>query len=102
MSAIILNAKVKLFREEHMGYEPGVIPDDKAKWLWRHIGIDADDIRIVIRYNKTKTLVRDFYDIDLLVNEPFEEVYNKWSKNKTEDLNLSDEVETEDELDEPE
>ena len=82
MAAIILTAKVKLFYEVEMEQNEGVIPPEKGKWVWRQIGIDADEIRMVVRYNKTKSLIRDWYDVETLIDEPFLQVFEKWENNR--------------------
>jgi len=102
MSAIVLKARVKLFPEKLLGYAEGVIPEDKAIWVWRRIGVEADEIFRVIAYKHNKTLIKDVWGDTILIGETFEEVFKKWSANKTEDLNLSESSDDEESIDDDE
>lgn len=85
MSTIIVRAKVELMDEGELelsqSKDLGSIEYKSKKWVYRRMGIPAEEIIRVIAYTAKKTILVDGYDKMILVDEPFESVYKKWSEN---------------------
>jgi hypothetical protein len=82
---IKLKAKVLLTSEEQMEAEEKYDLGDIAKskeWVWRHIAIPVEEVYKVIEYNKSKTIVETYDNEKILINEPFDSVYNRWEELK--------------------
>lgn len=84
MSTLIVKAKVLLASEEQMEaegtYDLGNV--DNKTWVWRRKGILADEIYDITEYNKTKCIIEMMNESKILVQEPFDELYEKWIKAK--------------------
>ena len=95
--------KVKLIPEDElellsdeMGITATNLKDSGARWVVREVAKNSDDIRQLVRYNKTKTVLETYDGETSMVYESFEEVYKKWKESIPDDLNLEDVIEEED------
>src|SRR5688572_6033820 len=82
---IKLKAKVLLTSEEQMEAEEKYDLGDIAKskeWVWRQIAIPVEEVYKVIEYNKSKTIVQTYDDEKILINEPFDDLFNRWEELK--------------------
>lgn len=82
MSLLKLKAKVKLDSEEDMEikgqYDLGTIAKS-AEWVWRTMAVPYEQVYKIVEFNKSKTIVHLHDDEMILVAEPFEDIYKKWS-----------------------
>src|SRR5688572_640080 len=89
MKLIQVRMKVLLTSEEQMEmqyeHDFGTYKDEDKKWVYRETGILATEIYRIIRYNKTKTIIQMYDDIQYLVDEPFMDVFKKWEGIKTDE-----------------
>jgi hypothetical protein len=80
-----VKAKVKLYSETDLEIEDldlGTIVSRSSQWGWRKLGLLEDEVYKIMAFSSTKCLIQ-MYDKELiLVNEPFEKVYNKWLEAK--------------------
>ena|SRR5688572_5451934 len=86
MSTIIVKAKVEIITDEDELFlsqtsDLGTVSFKSKKWLYKRMGIPAEDVRRVIAYTRDKTLLEDSDGKFILVGEPFELVYDKWKAN---------------------
>lgn len=89
MSTIVVKAKVQIMDEEDLeasqSRDLGDMTFKSSRWVYRRLGIPAEDIKRVIAFSKDKTLLEDTEGKRILVFEPFDEVYDKWKDNYEED-----------------
>lgn len=104
MALMKIKAKVYLMSESDMEATNLIegLKGKSALWVWRQIALEAGDIYRIISYNSSKTLVMLHDGESLLVNETFDQVFDKWSENKPEDLDLTGDSDEETEINEEE
>ena len=83
MATIVVRAKVQIITDEDefalsQEMDIGTVQYKSLKWVYRRVGIPAEDIRRVIAYTKDKTMLEDSDGKFTLVFEPFDQVYEKW------------------------
>lgn len=112
MSLLKLKAKVLLTSEDEMEaeerYDLGNIAKSK-EWVWRNVAVPLDEVYKIIEYDKTRSIVQMRDDEKILVKESFESLFDRWdslkimefepSEQTEEDLDLSPNIEDEDECD---
>ena len=90
MATIIIKAKVKLPSEaqiEMADKDMGDMPWIQSEgWVWRRMGIDANDISKVISHSPDKCIVKEYSGEVTLVKEKFKDLYKKWSENISSDI----------------
>lgn len=94
MGIFIVKVKIYMLSEDDMELEQEkdlAMHYKSGKWVWRRMGIIANDITRIIAFSSNKTMLIDSYDNKLLVSEPFDIVYKKWTENYEEDLILGPE-----------
>jgi|SRR6476620_1691691 len=85
MSTIVVRAKVQIIMDEgefeaSQQRDLGDVQFTSQKWVYRRVGLPAEDIRRVIAYTKDKTMLEDSDGKFTLVFEPFQQVYEKWKE----------------------
>lgn len=96
MSTIVVKAKVQIITDEEeftqsQQHDFGDVQYTSQKWVYRRVGIPAEDIRRVIAYTKEKTLLEDSDGKFTLVFEPFDVVYPKWKEGYEEPEEIEEE-----------
>lgn len=84
MGTFIVSAKFLKTKEEDMELRDerdlGNIGQLNRKWVYKRQGLDANDIFRVVEFTFSKTLLETYEGKEILCNEPFDDVYKKWSE----------------------
>jgi hypothetical protein len=86
MSLLRFKGKVKLVSEEDMELEEmdmGIIAKSK-EWVWRAIAVPIEEVYKIIAYSSTKSIVQMYDEEKILVDESFEELCERWEKQRIE------------------
>lgn len=101
---IKFKAKVVLTSEEEMEAESKYDLGDIAKskeMVWRMVAIPVEEIYKITEYSKTKSIVQTYDDEKILVNESFDDLYQRWDETKMMEW-ATGEIEPETEIEEEE